>query len=875
MDISKPWARVQFTVCWDSFDADEIWAQVPRERQRAPTTLAPKSATGGLTELPTVSAPTRRAPPTTGGVGKWARGVALPPPEEGANRRRQPDADNPNELWDDPLDANKPAADFSSFGSIPDDPKDEVGGAFNFDKMTEATLKFEEELRGGDLDDHEDDDGEEINAAPVDASRPLATTGTTIRSGSGDNVNVFEDFDDPEAEVLEEAPVVKALTENPDASSRLMQMIGVTPSQPPVNGTEVTVLDGLNLNPWASNGKADLQDPPTEAVAGLSSNPWGGVAAAPHAGTGFDLVARLEAVAQEQKVQETIQMRQAREQEINRRRQAEEEAQRRALAQKQAEEQARQQQMQGPSQVELILMERISQILENSWGRSDLISVLSTLHSDDSRVIPLLGSVDALRSLVARHPRRVALRHDPAFGSEMAVLLMTNLQFQQHQQVQDAENRARQEKIQQLEQQRRLQAIQKKQNSPSIDPKAPWYYSDPQGNVQGPFRGEEMRQWLEAGYFKGDLPISQQTTGQFIPLANIFPDLSIAFRASAREDDEIAARAAAESEQRAQEEEQRRMAEAQAAAAERERTEKEALLLRARQEAEAAAAAEAASVQMNNNSNGGELNNSSNQLKMMLGLVGQLSEKNGEDALGDDAASQSKKASKKPLKQPRAFSAAPADTPAAKPPVVAWGGATKGTPRKSMSEIQQEEARTAALLAMERQATGRSNSTGWANVAATSGSGWQSGALKQQTGPAVVAGPNIMATPRPVVIQARASTAPSSMPVAAPRRASGRAAGQQAGDDFGATMNPALESWCKEQMRKLNGSDDLTLVSFCMTLNDPAEIRQYLTAYLGSAPQISNFATEFINRKGGGKGKTEEWETTVKPKKTKKQAVKK
>ena len=821
--------------------------------------------------MPNVPATTRRAPPTTGGVGKWARGVALPPPEDGANRRRQPDADNPNELWDDPLDANKPAADFSSFGSIPDDPKDEVGGAFNFDKMTEETLKFEEELRGGDLDNDEDGHKEEINAAPVDASRPLATTGTTIRSGSGDNVNVFEDFDDPEPEVLEEAPVIKALSENPDASSRLMQMIGVTPSQPPVHVTEVTVSDGLNLNPWASIAKADPHDP-TEVVTGLSSNPWGGIAAAPQAGTGFDLVARLESVAQEQKVQETFQIRQAREQEAIRRRQAEEEAQRRSLAQKQAEEQARQQQMQGPSQVELILMERISQILENSWGRSDLVSVLSTLHSDDSRVIPLLGSVDALRSLVARHPRRVALRHDPAFGSEMAVLLMTNLQFKQHQQVQDTENRARQEKNQLLEQQRRLQAIQKKQTSPSVDPKAPWYYSDPQGNVQGPFRGEEMRQWLEAGYFKGDLPISQQTTGQFIPLASIFPDLSIAFLASAREVDESATRAAAEAEQRAQEEEQRRMAEAQAAAAERERMEKEALVLQAKQEAKAVAAAEAASAQTKINNIGGELNNSSAQLKMMLGLVGQSSENYSEEAFGDDAA---KKASKKPPKQPRAFSAAPADTLAAKPPVVAWGGATKGTPRKSMSEIQQEEARIAALLAMERQATGRSNSTGWANVAATSGSGWQTGALKQQSGPAVVAAPTSISTPRPVAIQAQATPAPTAIPIAAPRRASGRATAQQAGDDFGATMNPALESWCKEQMRKLNGSDDLTLVSFCMTLNDPAEIRQYLTAYLGSAPQINNFATEFINRKGGVKGKTEEWETTVKPKKTKKQAVKK
>jgi hypothetical protein len=54
-----------------------------------------------------------------------------------------------------------------------------------------------------------------------------------------------------------------------------------------------------------------------------------------------------------------------------------------------------------------------------------------------------------------------------------------------------------------------------------------------------------------------------------------------------------------------------------------------------------------------------------------------------------------------------------------------------------------------------------------------------------------------------------------------------------------------------------------------MTLTDADEIRQYLTAYLGSTPQVNNFATEFINRKNGGKGK-EEWESTVKGKKGKK-----
>lgn len=55
-----------------------------------------------------------------------------------------------------------------------------------------------------------------------------------------------------------------------------------------------------------------------------------------------------------------------------------------------------------------------------------------------------------------------------------------------------------------------------------------------------------------------------------------------------------------------------------------------------------------------------------------------------------------------------------------------------------------------------------------------------------------------------------------------------------------------------------------------MTLNDSDEIRQYLTAYLGSTPQVNNFATEFINRKNGGKGKQEEWESATKGKKGKK-----
>ena len=58
-----------------------------------------------------------------------------------------------------------------------------------------------------------------------------------------------------------------------------------------------------------------------------------------------------------------------------------------------------------------------------------------------------------------------------------------------------------------------------------------------------------MRQWLEAGYFKGDLPISQDPkTIPFIPLINIFPDVKTAFHAPGPSAEEDAAKAAAEKE---------------------------------------------------------------------------------------------------------------------------------------------------------------------------------------------------------------------------------------------------------------------------------------------------------------------------------------
>lgn len=417
---------------------------------------------------------------TSGGGGRWQRGVALPPPEEGG-RRKDKDAESPDELWDDPTGgATGAATDFSAFGGIPDD------DAFDFDKMAEASKKLEEELHGP---KKADDDDEQHHSVKVDPNRPLASAGMTLSSGSGDDVNVFEDFDSPNEAA---GATVRGGQEDPNASSRLMKMIGVTRDAPESDNDN----SQQNSNPW---GTSDNLAPnatgldPLMSMSGATTiplNPWGIQAPAQQgeANANLNISPKLNSFSAEQRLRDEHAEKRAHEAEMFRR-QKEEEAQRRAQAQKQAEEQARQhahantlEQQGAPqqSQVELVLMERICTILENSWGRSDLVSILTTLHSEDSRVIPLLGHVDALRALIARSPRRVSLHRDPSFGGDIAVLTMTNSQWQQQQQQLQA-------RLQQEEMERRRLEEEEKSRVPAatrIDPQAPWFYSDPQNNVQ-------------------------------------------------------------------------------------------------------------------------------------------------------------------------------------------------------------------------------------------------------------------------------------------------------------------------------------------------------------------------------------------------------
>jgi hypothetical protein len=150
--------------------------------------------------------------------GRWERGVALPPPGEdhrSNNIRNEAEASSADDLWDDPLVVatndtipKGAAADFSSF-SIP--MADIMEGAaarattnatnsiFDLATLSEATLRFEEEIHPEKIkrtDSSSSADALEVKIRDVNPTRPLASAGMTIRSGSGDHVNVFEDFDD-------------------------------------------------------------------------------------------------------------------------------------------------------------------------------------------------------------------------------------------------------------------------------------------------------------------------------------------------------------------------------------------------------------------------------------------------------------------------------------------------------------------------------------------------------------------------------------------------------------------------------------------------------------------------------------------------------
>merc|ERR1719421_1824315 len=139
----------------------------------------------------------------------------------------------------------------------------------------------------------------------------------------------------------------------------------------------------------------------------------------------------------------------------------------------------------------------------------------------------------------------------------------------------------------------------------------------------------------------------------------------------------------------------------------------------------------------------------------------------------------------------------------------AWAGSAQPKFNKNLAQIQNEEAGT-----RNRQAS----SAGW-----------------QQQRSATSAGKNNIAAANQMLW---GTTDPNS-----------NKAAQSDGLSAGSELDGDMRAWATQQMNKIKGTSDLTLVSFCMTLTSNSEIREYMRDVLGSTPQVSSFASEFIRRK--------------------------
>jgi hypothetical protein len=73
------------------------------------------------------------------------------------------------------------------------------------------------------------------------------------------------------------------------------------------------------------------------------------------------------------------------------------------------------------------------------------------------------------------------------------------------------------------------------------------------------------------------------------------------------------------------------------------------------------------------------------------------------------------------------------------------------------------------------------------------------------------------------------------------------------GDSWGAPPAPknkrALQQWCKRAMKTLNGSEDLTLVDFLLSLASAGEVQEYVCLYLGNTPKATEFGLELVKQK--------------------------
>lgn len=486
-----------------------------------------------------------------------------------------------------------------------------------------------------------------------------------------------------------------------------------------------------------------------------------------------------------------------------------------------------------------------------------------------------------------------------------------------------------------------------------------WLYTDPQGQVQGPFEQENMRQWNEAGYFSHDLPIKLRHWNSFHTFQTVFPDSKRAFlvfpqeplsgsslllslqqqqqaeaqrqaalrqqqilqaqqeEAQRKIEQERAERAAMEAQQRQRQQmveqeqmRQQQMLLQQQQQAQQIEAQRQAQLLAQQQQQQAAAQQHAA-----------QQAHIEHQRTLLEQQRQQAAAPSGPPAKAATAAPWANKQpgpNRAPTAQESLLAIQHEEKARAEAEQIArenerrrqaieqskmtpkgWT-APNGSNTLSLAEIQQQEEeerrrqaeankQTAApattsmsvqlksLLGVKPAAAPANVSTGpaWAAPAPASkigsslrdimqeeegGDGAASpvkgaasnaprkpiswAAKASSTGAVVAAAP----APAPVRVLAKPVAAPT--PVAAPSKAApARAAASSAQKDTfgGKEMSKDMADWCAGQLKRLTGSEDLTLAQFCYSLESAAEIRQYLSEYIGSSPSVSMLAVVCIS----------------------------
>jgi hypothetical protein len=427
-----------------------------------------------------------------------------------------------------------------------------------------------------------------------------------------------------------------------------------------------------------------------------------------------------------------------------------------------------------------------------------------------------------------------------------------------------------------------------------------WFYKDPTGNVQGPFSGDLMRQWHSQGCFDSvpDLPLRHGPTGSFRPLSGMLQSGKM-FHAIAEPhgDPLMGKQQEIKSAQRSANEEAGRMVHAgevvqQLERAEQDPEEQKVELMR-RELERAAAGAAPAEVKGDTTENRNRAEHDAtattdaaaeratawgNEASMVAGR------RNLSNSLRDIQAEETKNSSEiashlKAMLGVHVGDTAFAGAGVSGRLVSAWGGEadfgaetgespqtagsvlSKRVGHKSLAEIQKEEQEEAAArAAMQPKPSGVWG--GGTSAVGVAAAGSQQAHKAQQ--PVRIFEKSIH-TPMLVTSQHAPTQSIYSAPVhlqqqpasAARRRgdhlikvgATSRSAAQSTNKGQFSTNASDLDSWCSEQLRKINGSDDMTLVHFCLSLDDNSEIRSYFSEVLGASPAVSAFATEFIRRK--------------------------